>query len=113
MLRNVALVAVAAAIAWMVLGSRGELSGADARKMVADGAVLLDVRTPGEFAAGHIDGALNIPVDELPRRLDEVGARDKPVVVYCRSGRRSAQAAGMMRQQGFQSVHDLGGMNRW
>jgi phage shock protein E len=114
MLRNVLLVGAALLIGWLALGrGGGELDGAGARKLVAEGAVLLDVRTPAEFAAGHLDGALNVPVDELPRRLDEVGPRDKPVVIYCRSGRRSATAASLMRQSGFASVHDLGGMSRW
>jgi phage shock protein E len=77
--------------------------------------VVLDVRTPEEFAAGHIPGALNIPHDQLPNRLAELaGAKNKDVVVYCRSGRRSAIAQEALLRQGFTSVKHLDGdMLKW
>lgn len=77
--------------------------------------VVLDVRTPEEFAAGHIPGALNIPHDQLPNRLTELaGAKSKDVVVYCRSGRRSAMAQETLSAQGFKSVlHLEGDMLKW
>lgn len=81
------------------------------REVIARGGVLLDVRTPGEFADGHVAGALNIPVDELARRAAELPA-DKPVVVYCRSGRRSAIAAELLSAQG-RTVIDIGPMSAW
>lgn len=83
----------------------------DPRRMVADGAVLLDVRTSDEFSAGHLDGAVNIPIDDLEARLGEL-PRDRDVVVYCRSGRRSAHAATLLGAAGF-AVHDLGPMTAW
>ena len=73
---------------------------------------LLDVRTPEEFASGHLEGAANINVQELARRLSEI-PRDQPVVLYCRSGNRSAQAAQMLQAAGFTSVYDLGGIIAW
>ena len=73
---------------------------------------LIDVRTPEEFAEGHISGALNIPVEVLEARLSEV-PRDKPVVVYCRSGNRSAEAAQILVNTGYTSIRDLGGLNSW
>lgn len=73
--------------------------------------LLLDVRSPEEYEAGHLAGAVNVPVDEVGARLDELGARDRPVIVYCRSGRRSARAAAALREAGFTQVHDLGGMS--
>ena len=82
------------------------------RKLVVQGALLLDVRTPAEFAEGHVTRATNIPVQELPARLQEVGSRSRPVVVYCRSGGRSAQAAAMLSAAGFQ-VKDIGPMTAW
>lgn len=91
----------------------GKASLEEARALVSQGAVLLDVRTPGEFAAGHIDGAKNIPVDALSGRIGEVGAKETPVVVYCRSGARSARATAMLKSAGFQRVEDLGPMSRW
>ncbi len=90
----------------------GVVKGAEARQLVAQGATLLDVRTPGEFRAGHIEGAKLIPVQELGSRIAEVGSRDVPVVVYCRSGNRSATAARMLRDAGYK-VYDLGPMSAW
>jgi len=65
---------------------------ADPVQLVADGALLLDVRTPGEFADGHVQGALNVPVQVLESRIAELDPA-RPVVVYCRSGNRSAMDA--------------------
>lgn len=73
---------------------------------------LIDVRTPQEFAGGHIKGALNIPVDELAQRLSRV-PRDMPVVVYCRSGNRSATASRILRDAGYSTVYDMGGIIAW
>ena len=77
--------------------------------------VVLDVRTPEEFAAGHIHGAINIPHDQLPNRLAEIaGAKNKDIVVYCRSGRRSAIAQEALVAEGFKSVlHLEGDMLKW
>jgi phage shock protein E len=74
--------------------------------------VLLDVRTPEEFAAGHVQGARNIPVQELAARLEELGSRQVRVGVYCRSGRRSAAAEALLRARGFERVSDLGDLER-
>ncbi|HJK91109.1 MAG TPA: rhodanese-like domain-containing protein [Polyangiaceae bacterium LLY-WYZ-15_(1-7)] len=82
-----------------------------AEAMVQEGAILLDVRTPGEFQGGHIEGARNIPVQELSARLGEL-EEGADVVVYCRSGARSARAAGMLRERGHE-VLDLGAMSSW
>jgi phage shock protein E len=84
----------------------------DARKLVADGALLLDVRTPEEFRDRHLDGALNIPVQELAGRVGELGAKERPIVVYCRSGARSAMAAILMKKAGYEVV-DMGGIGNW
>lgn len=84
----------------------------NARELVANGAVLLDVRTPDEFAERHIPGALNIPVHELPARLSELEANALPVVVHCRSGARSAAAAQLLRRAGYE-VLDIGGIGNW
>jgi rhodanese-related sulfurtransferase len=74
--------------------------------------LLLDVRTPEEFATGHIAGAVNIPLDALESRLSEV-SKDQPVVVYCRSGNRSAQAADLLESAGYDNIRDLGGIAAW
>jgi rhodanese-related sulfurtransferase len=88
------------------------IDGGEAKRLVAEGALLLDVRTPAEYAAGHVDGAVNIPVQVLGQRLGDVGAKDRPVVVYCQSGGRSARAAAELRQAGY-TAHDLGGIGNW
>lgn len=83
----------------------------DARERVTNGAVLLDVRTAEEFAAGHIPGARNIPVQELATRMGEL-EKWRSVVVYCRSGARSATASGMLKKAGHE-VLDIGAMGNW
>jgi rhodanese-related sulfurtransferase len=111
---QIALLVAGLLIAWMILQRRGNVSPAEARRLVAEeGARLLDVRTPVEFASGHLDGARDVPVQELSGRLDEVGPKDVPVVVYCRSGARSPSAAKLLRASGFARVVNLGAMTRW
>lgn len=93
---------------------RGDTAPAKAQSLVAEGALLVDVRTHEEFAAGHIEGARNIPVGSLSARLGELGPpASTTVVVYCRSGARSTQAARVLRDAGFKSVHNLGPMSAW
>lgn len=89
----------------------GGPDAARVKDMVARGALVLDVRTPAEFESGHVQGAVNVPVDLLPGRLDELGAKDRPVVLYCRSGGRSARAAAILRQAGWQEIVDVGPMS--
>ncbi|WP_190242489.1 rhodanese-like domain-containing protein [Hymenobacter lapidiphilus] len=79
------------------------------------GAVLLDVRRPDEFAGGHLPNALNLEVT-APDFTQRAAALDKdaPVYVYCRSGARSATAAGQLSKAGFANVHNmLGGVLDW
>ncbi|MCA9490204.1 MAG: rhodanese-like domain-containing protein [Myxococcales bacterium] len=90
----------------------GGKDSAAAHELVSAGAALVDVRTPGEFASGHIDGARNIPVDQIAARSKEID-KTQPVVVYCRSGARSAAAANTLRGLGFSQVEDLGAMSNW
>lgn len=73
-------------------------------------AVLLDVRTPAEFALGHLDGAINIDF-ENPNFTSEIQKLDKkkPYFLYCRSGNRSGQATAILKREGFEKVYDLQG----
>jgi len=90
-----------------------------ARKLVREqGALLLDVRSQGEFDDGHVEGATLVPHDELESRLAEIdaatgGDKAKPIVVYCRSGRRSAVAKQALLAAGYTQVSDLGGVSSW
>ena len=83
----------------------------EGRKLVAEGALLLDVRTPSEFAEGHAESATNIPVQDLSARIHEV-PKGASVVVYCRSGGRSAMAAQILRARGHH-VLDVGPMSSY
>ena len=93
--------------------SGGRVSGDEARKLIAKGARLVDVRTVGEYRGGHIEGALNIPVQELTSRVAELEPKDKPIIVYCASGNRSARARGVLKGAGFTAVSDLGAIDNW
>ncbi|MCH9684629.1 MAG: rhodanese-like domain-containing protein [Deltaproteobacteria bacterium] len=82
------------------------------------GGVLLDVRTPEEYEAGHIEGAHNVPHDQVPAQLAEIerlteGNRDTPIVVYCGSGRRAAIAKETLVKDGYSQVTNLGGKDDW
>ena len=83
------------------------------QEAVANGALLLDVRSPGEFSGQHLEGAVNIPVGELQSRLGELGDTSQTVVVYCASGVRSKAAAQVLQAGGFTGVHDLGSWRNW
>lgn len=74
------------------------------------GAVILDVRTAAEYSGGHIEGALNIPVENLAKKTGKIGGKDTVVVVYCASGSRSSAAAGILRNAGFTGVLNAGGI---
>ena len=77
--------------------------------------VILDVRTPEEYAAGHIPGAINIPYTHLPSRISEVAdAADKDIVVYCAIGVRAERGAERLRENGFTKLLHLDGdMKAW
>jgi len=93
--------------------SNGDSDESEATEAVSSdqtGLLVVDVRTPEEFAGGAYPGAVNIPLDELPGRLDELGARDREITVYCASGARSAYAARILASEGFGSVRNGGGL---
>ena len=78
-------------------------------------AIILDVRTQNEFDAGHVPQAILIPYDELASRVSELGSEtDRPIVVYCKSGRRAGIASTTLTEAGFTRVlHLEGDMNGW
>jgi rhodanese-related sulfurtransferase len=96
----------------MAEGEPQVVSQEEARRLVADGAQLLDVRTDREWEAGHIDGATHIDLPELPGRVEEID-KDRPVVVYCRTGNRSEMAAAALADGGYDVVKMDEGMVGW
>ncbi|MDZ4725011.1 MAG: rhodanese-like domain-containing protein [Leptospira sp.] len=81
------------------------------KEKISGGALVVDVRTPAEYQSGHYPGALNIPVDQLEKRLDEFGQKDKPIIVYCASGGRSGSAKSYLESIGFTDVTNAGGLS--
>jgi rhodanese-related sulfurtransferase len=104
---------VALVVGLLLWKRMGQVSREQAHALVRDGAPLVDVRSPGEFASGHLDGARNIPVQTLGGQAESLGKKDQPIVVYCASGTRSAMARSMLKAKGFTQVYNLGAMGRW
>lgn len=123
LLDNIALVALflasGALLVWPDLSVFGGAQGIGTleatRLMNQPGALVLDVREPAEYAAGHLPRARHIPLGELGRRVDELAKfKEKPVIVTCRSGARSGAACRTLRKAGFTQVFNLkGGVGAW
>jgi phage shock protein E len=79
-------------------------------QMIEQGAMVIDVRTPEEFNAGHLDQAVNYPLSELDKHIAALD-KSQPIVLYCRSGNRSGQALAYMESKGFTALHNAGGLN--
>lgn len=78
---------------------------------ISAGATIVDVRTKEEFDEEHFPNALNIPVDKIQQRLAEFGEKNKPLVVYCASGARSAYAKKLLTSAGYTDVINAGGLD--
>ncbi|MBN9292780.1 MAG: rhodanese-like domain-containing protein [Flavobacteriia bacterium] len=85
----------------------GSAPKADFKELIKQGAVIIDVRTPGEFAGGHIKNSVNIPLQSLQNSLSKI-KKDKPVITCCASGMRSASAKNILKAKGYE-VHNGGG----
>jgi rhodanese-related sulfurtransferase len=89
-----------------------EVSREEARRMVEDGAQLVDVRVDHEWEAGHIAGASHIPLDEIAERAGEID-RDRPVILYCRGGNRSTMATAALQAGGYDAAKLSEGITGW
>ncbi len=92
-----------------------DLSNVDvqqARALIDEGALLVDVREDSEFEMGHAPGALHIPLAEVPDHLEDL-PKDRQIVAVCRSGGRSSRAGQFLIEQGFDVVNLEGGMTAW
>jgi phage shock protein E len=74
-----------------------------------ENATIVDVRTQGEFMMGHVQGSVNIPLDQVPHKVDEFRNMSKPLVLCCASGNRSGQATMFLRHHGIDEVYNGGG----
>ncbi len=108
------VVLAAGAYVWFS-GGGPVIPAAQARELVKGGGLLVDVRSPGEYEAGHLEGAVNLPLATLEEavKAPALRAAERDLVVYCRSGHRSAQAAARLKRAGFTRVFDLGSLSRW
>ncbi len=81
----------------------------DIQRIINDpNATIIDVREPYEFAAGHVNGSLNIPLGQIPGKVEEFKGMQKPLVFCCASGNRSGQAAGFLQAQGVEECYNGG-----
>lgn len=80
----------------------------DFKTLVQEGALIIDVRTPGEYSSGHIKGSKNIPLQSLQSQVGKI-KKDKPVITCCASGMRSASAKSILKSNGFAEVYNGGG----
>ena len=76
----------------------------------AEGAILMDVRTPQEYREGHIPGSKNVPLQQLDKISSVTDNKDAPMFVYCHSGARSRQATAILQHMGYTNVNNIGGI---
>ena len=121
---NLLLIAVAFVSGAMLLwpyarrmGGGPSVTAVQATQLInREDALIVDVRDPGEYGAGHILGAKNVPLSRIDAAGSEIAAKrkDKPVIVYCDTGNRATKAAAALRAQGFSRVVNLsGGLGAW
>jgi phage shock protein E len=80
----------------------------DYAELINNGAVILDVRSKGEYAGGHVKGSVNIPLDQLQGNLKKLKSKEQPVITCCASGIRSSSAKSILQQAGFTNVYNGG-----
>ncbi|MEZ4720409.1 MAG: rhodanese-like domain-containing protein [Flavobacteriales bacterium] len=79
--------------------------GNQAKELLDKGAVVIDVRTPAEFAGGHVKGSKNIPLQTIQSKVNDIKKLNKPVVACCASGMRSGQATDILQRAGIEAVN--------
>lgn len=80
----------------------------DIGELISNGAMIVDVRTKGEYAGGHVKGSVNIPLDQLHNHINKFKSKDQAIITCCASGMRSGSAKGYLKGQGFTNVHNGG-----
>lgn len=87
------------------------MTSSSIKDKIKAGATIIDVRTKDEYDDGFYKGAINIPVNVLEKKTGELGPKDKPIIVYCASGSRSAMAQSILKSRGFTDVINAGGLD--
>ena len=109
----VALITVMALGVWTLMRRSRLVPEAEARRLLAAGAVVVDVRSRGEYGAGHLPGVINVPLDGLGAAIaGVVPDRSTAVLLHCHSGGRSAVAQMILRRAGYAGAHNLGSFGR-
>ena len=107
------LIIVAIVVVVIFLKQSGQISAKDALSYLKQGAMVIDVRSPGEFGSGHLPNAINIPLDEISAALPQrVGDKNQVLLLHCQSGMRSAIAAKKLKGMGYTKVFNLGSLQR-
>lgn len=97
----------------IMAGTYTDVDVNEAQKLINQGITVVDVRTPEEYADGHVPNALLIPLQEIESRMKEFSP-DEQYLIICRSGNRSAQASEILAQKGMKHIYNMtGGMNEW
>jgi rhodanese-related sulfurtransferase len=100
-------------VAVMKMRRSGQVSSKDAVEYVKDGAIIVDVRSPQEYSAGHLSQAFNMPVDQIEMLLpNKIKDKDRVILVHCQSGLRSKKAKERLNQIGYKQVFNLGSYER-
>ena len=99
--------------AFLMISKGGQISASDAATYLKHGALVIDVRSPGEFSSGHLTNAINIPLDEIaavvPQRWPD---KKQALLLHCASGMRSGRATELLKKQGYTNVFNLGSLDR-
>jgi rhodanese-related sulfurtransferase len=107
------IIIIVAVVIFILLKRMGQVNAKNAQEILKNGAVLIDVRTSAEYAGGSVEGALNIPLDEIGKRIEEkVKDKNTAILVFCLSGARSAMAKRALISAGYKNVHNLGSFIR-
>lgn len=107
------LAAVAVIVVFLVLRPTSHAQGGDVEAALRDHALVIDVRTTGEYAAGHLPGVTNVPINRLAKEIVALAPdHDRPIALHCASGGRSGSGCEMLKKMGYTRVYNLGSYGR-